>query len=131
MGRVESIGVGVAINGGSANGIAIVPEAGPNPECGSDDWFVLCAWAVFGRIDTGQQLHLATGWPRTSCYAFVAKDAEQRRKPNPEFLRILFRSNHGKPFHDAFMDGCTAAWWRDEQEAAGVGRDVIARVMRK
>lgn len=131
MGRVESIGAGVAIDAGSESGIALSPEAGPNPECGTDDWFVLCAWAVFGRTDTGMQLHLATGWPRTSCYAFVAKDPEQRRKPNSDFLRILFRSNHGKPFRDAFMEGCTADWWSEEQRAADVGRDVIARVMRK
>lgn len=130
MGRVESISGGVAISVGPGNGIDPVPEAGANPGTGTDDWFYDCAVAVFGK-EPGQQLHLATGWPRTSCYAFVARDPAQRRKLHPDFLRILFRSDHGKPFRDAFMHGCEAEWWVDEQEAVGVGRDVIARVMRK
>ena len=50
-----------------------VPEPGPNPESGTDDWFYDCAVSVFGSKETGQLLHLATGWPRTSCYAFVAR----------------------------------------------------------
>jgi hypothetical protein len=121
-----------AISSAPGSGIEAVPEAGPNPGTGiDDDWFYNCAVTVFGSKETGQLLHLATGWPRTSCYAMVARDADQRRKPNPDFLRILFRSDHGAPFHAAFMHGCGAPWWCEDQRARDVGRDVIARVERK
>jgi hypothetical protein len=123
-----------AINAAPESGIDRRPESGlriemPVPEAGakgSDDWFYGCATAVFGNKETGQLLHLATGWPRTSCYAFVTRDPGQRRKPPVEFLRILFRSDHGAPFHDAFMDGCNAAWWLDREREAEVGRKVLA-----
>lgn len=120
-----------AICSSPGTGIDLVPETGANPGSGSDDWFYEVAVAVFGRKDTGHLLHLATGWPRTSCYAFVARDPEQRRKLPEEFLRILFRSDHGAPFHDAFMSGGTSKWWSDHQRAHDVGRDVIARVERR
>lgn len=108
-----------------------VPEPGANPGSGTDDWFYDAALAVFGKKEAGWHLHLATGWPRTSCYAFVARDAEQRRKPPVHFLRILFHSEHGRPFFLAFMHGCSAAWWCEFQRAHDVGRDVIARVERE
>lgn len=116
-----------------ANGIGPVPEAGPNPGSGidDDDWFYGAAVTVFGSKDTGQHLHLATGWPRTSCYAFVARDPEQRRKVPSEFLRVLFRSPHGAPFHRAFMHGCTARWFLDQQRCADIGGNVLALVERK
>jgi hypothetical protein len=114
-----------AISSTPGTGIELVPEAGANPGTGTDDWFYDCAIAVFGK-EAGQQLHLATDWPRTSCYAFVARDPAQRRKLHPDFLRILFQSEHGQPFHDAFMAGCTASWWldreRDERLAAASKR---------
>src|SRR5262249_53122287 len=98
------------------SGTEPVPEARANLGTGTDDdWFYQCAIGVFGAKETGQLLHLATGWPRASCYAFVARDAAQRRKPNHEFLRVLFRSHHGKPFFIAFMHGCEAQWWLDLQ----------------
>lgn len=131
MRAVESTSAIRAIHSSPGNGMDGAPEAGANPGNGTDDdWFYNCAVAVFGRKETGQLLHLATAWPRTSCYAMVARDAEQRRKPSSEFLRMLFRSDHGAPFHDAFMHGCDAAWWRERQRAADIGRDVIARVER-
>jgi hypothetical protein len=107
-----------SISPAPTSGIDRVPEVGPNPESGTSDWFYDCCVAVFGKIEIGQQLHLATGWPRTNCYAMVARDPEQRRKPNPEFLRVLFHSDHGGPFHDAFMAGCNASWWRDRERNA-------------
>ena len=129
----ESMAALAAIHSSPGSGIEFVPEPGANPGSGTDDddWFYAVAVAVFGNKETGGLLHLATGWPRTSCYAFVAKEREQRRKPSPQFLRILFRSDHGRPFRDAFMAGCEAAWWVEEQRAADVGRKVIALVERK
>lgn len=112
------------------------PDAGSNPGSGTadEDWFFNVAVAVFGRTETGMQLHLATGWPRTSCYAFVARERDQRRKPSPEFLRILFRSEHGAPFHDAFMSGSKARWWLDRQRdvrLAAASRCFIAEVAKE
>lgn len=86
---------------------------------------------MFGAKETGLHLHLATGWPRTSCYAFMARDPDQRRKPSPEFLRILFRSDHGEPFFLAFMHGCDAKWWREYERARAVGCGVISMVERR
>jgi hypothetical protein len=120
-------GSGVAISIGPGTGIDPVPEAGANPGNGiDDDWFYPVAIDVFGSKDTGNLIHLATGWPRTSCYAFVAREPSQRRKPSPEFLRILFRSNHGQPFHAAFMHGCEAQWWRDLQDERKIGSAALA-----
>lgn len=115
--RTSSSAARAAISSAPESGIDPVPDPGPNSGSGTDDWFYDCAVAVFGAKETGLHLHLATGWPRTSCYAFVARDPDQRRKPSPEFLRILFRSDHGQPFHDAFMHGCTARWWLDHQRS--------------
>jgi hypothetical protein len=124
--RVSAPPLAPSISSTPACGMDAVPETGPNPGCGTDDWFYPVAVAVFGTKETGQLLHLATGWPRTSCYAFVARDPDQRRKPAPDFLRILFRSEHGRPFFLAFMDGSDAAWWRDHQRSIRLA-DVAAR----
>lgn len=115
------------------SGIDDVPETGANPGNGisDDDWFMPVALAVFGGKEAGLHLHLATRWPRTSCYAFVARDPDQRRKPPVQFLRILFRSDHGAPFLRAFMRGCDAKWWIEHERAHDVGRDVISRVEHK
>lgn len=104
-----------AISPGPGTRILVVPDLGPNPGSGTGDWFYDCAVAVFGESDTGRQLHLATGWARTSCYEFVARDPDRRRRPSPEFLRILLRSDHGRPFFNALMHGSDAAWWDDLQ----------------
>lgn len=110
------LAVQAAISSSPGSGIDAVPEAGLNPGSGTDDdWFYNVAVTVFGGKETGLHLHLATDWPRTSCYAFVAREPSQRRKPPVEFLRILFRSAHGQPFHAAFMHGCEAPWWADLQ----------------
>lgn len=117
MGRVSAPIGATAISFNPGNGIDLVPEAGANPGNGTidDDWFAQVAFDVFGAKEAGQQLHLATGWPRTSCYAFVARDLDKRRKVSAEFLRVLFATPHGEPFFNAFMHGCPAPWWLDLQ----------------
>jgi hypothetical protein len=117
-----------AINATPATGIDSIPEAGLNPECGTDDeehWFFNVCVAVFGPKETGWHLHHVTGWPRTSCYAMVARDPEQRRKPPAEFLRLLFRTPQGAPFHAAYMHGNVAKWWLDREREADVGRQIL------
>lgn len=108
----------------SGNGIDAVPEPGAILGNGTDDWFYGVAVTVFGTKETGAHLHLATGWPRTSCYAFVARDPDQRRKPPSEFLRILFCSDHGQPFFNAFMHGSNADWWGSMQRALRIAAQI-------
>lgn len=117
-------GSAAAIYSSPGTGIDPVPEPGAIPGSGIDDWFYGVAVAIFGDKETGHLLHLATGWPRTSCYAFVARDPDQRRKPSPEFLRILFRSDHGRPFFRAFMHGSDARWWRDLERAERIAAQI-------
>lgn len=124
------VAASAAIEAGPENGIIRVPEPGANPGNGTDDefdWFYDVAVAVFGSKETGYHLHLASGWPRTSCYAFVARDPEQRRKVNVEFLRVLFRSEHGQPFFRAFMHGSEARWFKDLERAERIA-DAVAAV---
>lgn len=97
--------------------------------CESDDWFVFAAWTILGTKDAGAQLNLITGWPLSSCYAFTAKDPNKRRRPSPEFLRLLFRSEHGAPFHAAFMHGCKACWWLDREAAEDRARKAEAKLL--
>jgi len=95
----------------------------------SDDWFVFAAWTILGTKDAGSQLNLITGWPLSSCYAFTAKDPNKRRRPSPEFLRRLFRTEHGAPFHAAFMSGCNAAWWIEREAAEDRARKAEAKLL--
>lgn len=81
------------------------------------EWFFDAVIAICGRKDPGYQLHLFTGWPLSSCRAFCARDACQRRKPSPDFLRLLLRSAHGGPFFAALMDGSAARWYADLRDA--------------
>lgn len=94
--------------------------------CGSEDpeWFYDVARDVLGK-DAGLHLHYITGYPESSCYAYTARDATKRRRPPEHFLRKLFHAPQGKPFHAAFMHGCAAQWWLEQQRAAEVGRKVL------
>lgn len=98
----------------------------PAPASGSDcasapgcesDWFYGAVLGVCGRKDPGYQLHLFTRWPLSSCRAFCARDADQRRRPAPDFLRLLLRSEHGEPFFAALMGDSTARWYADLRDA--------------
>lgn len=125
--RVSAPLAGGSNESGPGNGTALVPETGANPGSGTgddNDWFVEVATGIYGK-EAGYQLHLATGWPRTSCYAFVANDPDARRKIPTAFLHRVFNLPIGKPFYDAFMRGCTAQWWRDDERARRIGVCVI------
>lgn len=75
-----------------------------------NEWFFKVAHEVFGK-DAGLHLHLLTGYPQSSCYAYVAKDKAKRRRPPEHFLRVLFKTEEGESFHTAFMRGNESAWW--------------------
>lgn len=100
-----------------ASGVGIASDTDSDFAIASDsecrDWFYEAACDICGRKDAGYQLHLFTGWPLSSCRKFVAHDPAHRRRASPEFLRVLFRSKHGRPFWNAFMHGCDAEWYAD------------------
>ena len=96
----------------------------------NEDWFAPVAWEILGK-EAGLHLHYITGWPLSSCYAFVAKDAEKRRKLHHQFLRALLHSDQGEPFHTALMDGCTAPWWLEMQHQRRVGAAAIVEITKR
>jgi hypothetical protein len=103
---------------GDHDGLATITLASEkNPH----EWFYAAARRLLGK-DAGYALHLLTGYPASSCYAYVAKDSLKRRRPPEHFLRTLFHSNEGEQFHAAFMAGCP--WWRELQRDAALGRKV-------
>lgn len=92
---------------------AIGSEFGNTLTSGSDrdSWFYNAAQGLLGDKDTGLHLHYLTGYPQSSCYAYVAKNPEKRRPPPEHLLWVIFRSDQGEPWVRAFMAGCTAKWW--------------------
>jgi len=93
----------------------------PASESDPDAWFYDASRVLLGN-DAGLQLHYLTGYPQSSCYAYVAKNAAKRRPPPEHLLRKLFHSDAGEPWHNAFMHGCKAQWWLDVQDALKIKR---------
>lgn len=105
-------------------------EQSNTPACGSDadDWLFDVAQVLLGK-DAGLHLHYITGYPQSTCYAYVAKAKEKRRHPSDHFLRVLFHSEQGEPFFNAFMEGCEARWWlahKRERKLAAMARHIFA-----
>lgn len=119
-----------ASNGSGAAG-AIYPALGTGSETPitlasesiDDEWFYAAAQSLLGK-DAGLHLHYITGYPQSSCYAYVARDVDSRRRPPGHFLRTLFWSDQGAPFFEAFMHGCKAQWWLDLQRARRIAEAV-------
>lgn len=107
----------------SETAIKPTPEVGSETsltltsESDSDDWFYEAAQTLLGK-DAGLHLHYITGYPQSTCYAYVANNPEKRRKPPGPFLRTLFHKPQGRPFLFAFMHGCD--WWTDVQCAVRI-----------
>jgi len=78
-------------------------------ESNQHEWFYRAACALLGK-DAGYALHKLTGYPESSCYAYVAENPAKRRRPPEHFIRKICHLDEG--FYDAFMDGCAAPWWR-------------------
>jgi hypothetical protein len=91
---------------------------------GSDrhEWFYAAACSLLGK-DPGLQLNLLTGYPVSSCSAYVHNEWAKRRRPPEHFIRAVCHVEQG--FHSAFMGGCEARWWLDFQHAAEIGRKVL------
>lgn len=99
-----------------------------------DDWFYDSAQHLLGK-DAGLHLHYITGEPQSTCYAYVARDSEKRRKISSYFLRKLLHSEQGEPWLCALMHGCRAAWWLNrehiiqrERRLDALARDILSRV---
>lgn len=95
------------------------PGNGSDPlasESAANEWFYEAARDLLGK-DSGYVLHILTGYPESSCYAYVAKNPQHRRRPREHFLRKLFATPQGRAFHAAFMAASGAPWWRDYERA--------------
>lgn len=80
----------------------------------SDDneWFVVPARDLLGS-DPGLALHVLTGISESSGYRY----ANGSRAVPGNLVRWLLRSDHGRQWLNAIMDGSTVEWWRDYQRA--------------
>jgi hypothetical protein len=76
------------------------------------DWFVQIVESLAPK-DSGYALHLVTGFEQRSCYRYASGE----RKPPAYFLRALLRSDQGKQWLAAIMDGSEAEWWCEHQRA--------------
>lgn len=106
--------------------------ATPEPEsetsntlASGNEWFYEAATEILGG-EAGLQLHYITGYPASSCYAYVAHDSAKRRRPPEHFFRTLFSKDQGEPFFNAFMASCKARWWSEREYATAVGQQVLA-----
>jgi len=80
---------------------------------GDDEkWFSIPARALLGS-DPGLALHMLTGISESSGYRY----ANGLRGVPGKLLRLLLRSDHGRQWLNAIMDGCEAEWWRDHKRA--------------
>jgi hypothetical protein len=125
MGKIVSLGDVSAISSAPA----FKSGAADTPGTGSEDseWFAKAAWVVLGK-DAGLHLHYLTGYPESTCYAYVTKDPTKRRSPREHFLRKLIRSDQGEPFFNAFMEGCEALWWSEWRRQRAVGAAALRAI---
>src|SRR5262249_26317843 len=106
--------------GGESDGTSPLAGESDNPH----EWLYNAARKELGP-DAGLQLSIITGYPESSCYAYMAKDAQKRRRPPGHFERAVIHSREGAPFFIAYMRNCDAPWWRDFVRAADLGRKVL------
>ena len=120
---------GAATNGTPANGSEDAPAIGARlstPASGSDrhEWFYVAARDLLGK-DPGLQLNLLTGYPVSSCSAYVHNEWAKRRRPPEHFIRTACHLPTERGFFDAFMAECEAPWWLEFNRCADIGRKVL------
>lgn len=108
-------------------------DSGFAPACESDpdEWFYEAARDLLGVKDTGQLLHITSGHPLSSCYAYTTENAAKRRRPPDHLVRQLIHSDHGEPWHRAYMAGCRAKWWTEresERRLAELASSIFAQL---
>ncbi len=87
-----------------------------------ENWFSTAAWDLYGK-NPGEPLHIVTGLGDVrACQRYAAGDV----KPPAYFLRRLLRSDHGRQWLGATMQGSTADWWIDMQRAERVAAAIDA-----
>lgn len=94
-------------------------KAGVKSDADDQNWFSDASWKLY-PTKPGTSLYLITQRSDTEqfgterlCQKYAAGDV----RPSAYFLRRLLRSDHGEPWLAAAMDGCTASWWRDLENA--------------
>lgn len=99
----------------------------PASESSPHEWLYRTAYSLLGK-DAGWQLAQISGYPVSSCRAYVAHDQTNRRRQPDHFSRTLIHSEDGGDFHRAYMEGCVAAWWLQFRDDAELGRQVRSLV---
>ncbi len=105
------------------NGTIAVREI-PDGKSAVDDegqWFSRSARRMH-PTKPGSILHYTTGLgDERLCQRYASGEV----KPPAYFLRALLRSEHGRQWLYAAMEGCTEQWWVDLQRAIKVGSAAI------
>lgn len=111
-----------ALTSESEKSATLASESNPH------EWFYRAACGLLGK-DAGYALHKLTGYPESSCYAYVAENPAKRRRAPEHFIRKICHLHEG--FYLAFMQGCDTPWWlsreRDRIDAT-IFRNAIDQV---
>jgi hypothetical protein len=110
-----------ARNRASANG----SESTAASDNDDSDWFGSIGRTLLGK-DAGFALHLLTGTPEGSCYKYVTTQPASRRQPPGWLIVQLLRTDQGRTWLNAFMDGSEAEWWCDFQRAQRIAEAIRA-----
>lgn len=102
---------------GSEKSDTLAGESNPH------EWFYRAARSLLGT-DAGYGLHILTGYPESSCYAYVARDPAKRRRPPEHFIRKLCHVDEG--FYLAYMRDCRAPWWLEREQDRSDAEDLRA-----
>lgn len=122
--NAEIAATNITLENGSGPLATLTSESDP------DAWFFDAAQVLLGK-DAGLHLHYLTGYPQSTCYAYVAKDPRKRRPPPEHLLRVLCHSDQGEPWHDAFMHECKARWWiarQSERKLAALAQNIFKQL---
>lgn len=104
--RAAAAAIEAALASESEKSITLGAESNPH------EWFYRAACALLGK-DAGYALHKLTGYPESSCYAYVAENPAKRRRAPEHFIRKICHLHEG--FYLAFMEGCEAPWWQTRE----------------
>lgn len=114
----------------SAAASSVVKTSTADTSVGDDEnWFSEMVLQLLGPEKPGTALDCVTElqFGERNCQRYASGDV----KPPAYFLRALLRSEHGAPFFNAVMDGCTARWWLDLQRERRVGAAAILEITKR
>lgn len=109
-----------ARNRASANGSELTAAS----DSDDSDWFGSIGRALLGK-DAGFALHLLTGTPEGSCYKYVTTQPSRRQPPGWLIVQLL-RTDQGRTWLNAFMEGSEAEWWREHQRTERIAEAIRA-----